>query len=220
MARALVSAGARLLMSLLIALLCATRAFSAELQVNVVDQRGAPLSHAPVYLTAEDGATLPLNLPAAVARMDQRNETFQPFLVTIPQGAQLRFTNSDVVNHHVYSFSAAKKLDVVVPIGGDSEAFVFTRPGPVSLGCNIHDHMLAYIYVAPSPYFGTTDEEGRTVLRDVPPGRYRLHGWHPRKPGFETEAVAVELGAEGASGRLTLKVRPDRRRRAFDKRRY
>jgi len=50
----------------------------------------------------------------------------------------------------------------------------------VALGCNIHDWMLAYVLVVPTPWFAQADSQGRAVLADLPAGHYRLVVWHPR----------------------------------------
>ena len=48
---------------------------------------------------------------------------------------------------------------------------VFDKPGVVVLGCNIHDWMVAYVYVSESPHFAKTGADGRPpfpILRRVP----------------------------------------------------
>jgi hypothetical protein len=49
---------------------------------------------------------------------------------------------------------------------------LFDRPGVVVLGCNIHDWMLGYIYVADTPYFGKTDADGGVRIEPFPAGNY------------------------------------------------
>ena len=50
--------------------------------------------------------------------------------------------------------------------------------GEVTLGCNIHDWMLGYVYVVDTPWFGTTDLQGN-INFEVPEGKYALKKWHP-----------------------------------------
>ncbi len=86
---------------------------------------------------------------------------------------------------------------------------LFDKPGVVKLGCNIHDWMIGYIYVAETPYFAKTGADGRAVLTDLPAGRYRVRAWHPRMDGSEEATVkSIELTQDAnarASWELTLK---------------
>ncbi len=56
---------------------------------------------------------------------------------------------------------------------------MFDQAGVVTLGCNIHDEMLAYLVVTDAPYFGRTDNAG-SWSSELGPGRYRITIWHPR----------------------------------------
>ena len=80
----------------------------------------------------------------------------------------------------------------------------FDKTGVVSLGCNIHDWMSAYIYVVDTPYFTITDTKGKASLA-LPFGDYKIRYWHPdidRKSAenhqiitFDTELDKVLLGS-------------------------
>lgn len=41
---------------------------------------------------------------------------------------------------------------------------LFETPGPVALGCNIHDRMVSHVYVVDSPWFTKTDKAGDARL--------------------------------------------------------
>ncbi len=86
------------------------------------------------------------------------------------------------------------------------------KPGSVVLGCNIHDHMLAYVFVVETPHFGASADNGKVALRDLPPGRYELRVWHPRMqemPDALMQRVTLASGDTQVAVRMTLK--PDRR---------
>ena len=63
---------------------------------------------------------------------------FVPHMLVVQTGTSIEFPNSDVVGHHVYSFS--KPNNFVLPLyTGDSHAPVtFDHDGVVMLGCNIN----------------------------------------------------------------------------------
>ncbi|MFO1466715.1 MAG: hypothetical protein U1F35_09800 [Steroidobacteraceae bacterium] len=74
----------------------------------------------------------------------------------------------------------------------------FDQPGLVVLGCNIHDSMVGYIYVAETPFFGRTGETGRLALDDLPAGRYRLTLWSPTIAD-DSASLTRELKLDGSS---------------------
>ena len=45
--------------------------------------------------------------------------------------------------------------------------------------CGFHAYMESWGVAVSNPYFAKTDEEGRFIMTDVPPGTYKLVLWHP-----------------------------------------
>src|SRR5262249_41860112 len=83
------------------------------------------------------------------------------------------------VSHQIYSFSPPKKFQLPLYRGKPYPPVRFDQVGLVTLGCNIHDTMLAYVLVTDAPYFGRTDEQGTWSI-DLPRGTYQVAIWHPR----------------------------------------
>jgi plastocyanin len=150
-------------------------AAAATIDVHVTDGRGAPIRDAVVYAVPE-GRTAPPPRRAAV--MDQKNRMFIPHVLPIQTGTSVRFPNSDDIRHHVYSFSPAKPFQLPLYKGMPANPIVFDRPGVVTLGCNIHDQMSAYIVIVDTPFFEKTGANGSATLKDVDAGRYSLHVWY------------------------------------------
>jgi len=48
------------------------------------------------------------------------------------------------------------------------------RPGLVRIECDSHGWMLAWVYVADSPYYARTAKDGSFSITDIPPGDYTL----------------------------------------------
>ena len=107
------------------------------------------------------------------AVMDQINRTFVPDLLVIPVGSTVAFPNSDSVSHQIYSFSPAHKFQLPLYRGKPYPPVIFDQAGIVTLGCNIHDSMLAYVLVTDAPYFGRADATGSWSV-DLPRGTYRV----------------------------------------------
>lgn len=163
-------------------LLCGP-AGAATFAAQVADQDGKPVANAVVMLVA-DGRTG----PAPASRLDpdktidQREETFIPLVTVVPRGGRVVFANNDRTKHQVYSFSPIKQFEITLTQGQRSPGFVFDQPGIATLGCNIHDHMIAYVFVADSPYTATTGADGKLSIADVPGGDYDVQLWHPQMP--------------------------------------
>jgi plastocyanin len=182
----------RILLAFLLLLAMADAAAAATLTVDVRDARGAAVVDAVVYAVPE-GHELPA--PARrVSVMDQRNRMFVPHVLPIQTGTAVRFPNSDDIRHQVYSFSSSKSFTLPLYKGTPSNPIVFDRAGVVTLGCNIHDRMSAYIVVVDTPYFATSDGKGPATLANVSAGRYVVHVWHPYRT-VEPGTIAVTVGA-------------------------
>jgi plastocyanin len=112
------------------------------------------------------------------ATMDQRNQAFVPYVLAVPVGTTVDFTNSDRTYHNVFSFSKVRRFDLGRYGRGDSKPVRFDRPGVVRVFCDIHSHMSAFILVFAHRYFATTDAEGRYRIENVPPGTYMVVAWN------------------------------------------
>lgn len=181
-------------------------------------------------ITGEDGKPLPnavvsleTNSPSAPsslasrfgdATIDQRKETFIPLVTIVPKGGRVKFANNDPTTHQVYSFSKTKQFELTLA-RGEASAIAFENTGIAALGCNIHDNMIAYVFVADSPYTVLTNDDGQAVIKDVPPGGYRVQVWHPKqRPGSETPSVELALAGDAIRWEATMKVLPPRTARS------
>lgn len=191
----------RLGVPLLLLLLGAVPASAASLQV--VDARdGTPLSDAVVEVH-HPGASSPVTENDII----QRDATFIPHVSLVPTGSRVSFPNRDTTRHHVFSFSPAKTFELELYLQETPPPVSFDRPGVVVLGCNIHDHMRAFIVVSDAPTAAMTDADGHVPLADLPPGTHALRVWHPRLEDThllwwegsidadESRTVALELRA-------------------------
>jgi plastocyanin len=189
--------------SRLAALAVTAHAGAATIEVSVVDDQGKPIENVAVYATPAHDATEHVAAvdhtahgaaelaaaatghaaPAAeapTAVMDQHNLQFAPHLLVVQAGTSVTFPNTDVVSHHVYSFSDAKTFELALYKGNAYPPVTFERTGIVVLGCNIHDGMLGYIVVVATPHFAQTNEQGVALIEGVPNGDYVLAAWTPR----------------------------------------
>jgi plastocyanin len=203
-ARARARALARLLAALAIGRLLAwADAPAATLVINVQSADARPLTGAVVTVRPLDGQS---RHPAPVhAVMDQVNRAFEPDLLVIPVGSTVEFPNSDSVSHQIYSFSPAKRFQLPLYRGKPYPPVHFDQPGVVTLGCNIHDEMLAYLLVTDAPWSGRTDGVGAWTV-ELPRGRYRVALWHPRLRESEADLERELTVGETDRADLTLRL--------------
>lgn len=192
----------------------ATAQRPAVVDAVVQDDKGKPVDEAVVALFPTGTVLPPARPPAAAAVMDQVDKEFVPTVLPVHVGTAVRFPNRDDIKHHVYSFSPAKKFELPLYTGTPTSPVVFDRPGVVVLGCNIHDWMIAYVYVAPTPWFAKTAADGRARIADVPAGAYEARVWHPRMQ-LATEKTAQAVTVPAADpGRLAWSLALKREWRA------
>jgi plastocyanin len=183
---------------------------TGALEAVVKDERGQPVADVVVSLSGGGAGT---GLRPAPAAMDQQNKEFVPRVLPVLVGSPVTFPNRDNIRHHVYSFSTPKRFELPLYIGTPASPVVFDKPGAVVLGCNIHDWMVGYIYVLPTPYFAKTSEDGRVRLTDLPPGAYEARVWHHRMRGEPDKTGKPITIAAGDPGQLSFVValKPERR---------
>lgn len=188
---------------LLIAAPVAARA--GALVVSVTDAAGKPLPDAVVLLEPAAGKAPVKAL--ADTEISQAKRQFSPRVTVVTTGTRVAFPNFDTVRHHVYSFSQAKTFELKLYAGVPAAPIVFDKPGLVTLGCNIHDRMAAWVVVADTPWFARSGADGVARIDDAPAGAYRLSAWHPGlAAGSAAPSRALQLGAADQREALKLAV--------------
>jgi len=178
-------------------------AAAAPLEVTVSDAAGKPLADAVVFV--ESAAAKAAVKPLAGIEVSQMQRTFVPAVSIVTVGTAVDFPNRDIVRHHVYSFSPAKRFELKLYVGKPEAPVVFDRPGIAVLACNVHDTMAAWIVIVETPWFARTDAQGRARLADVPAGRHQLRTWHTDLPvGAPALSQALELG--NAAARVAVRL--------------
>ena len=180
-------------------------AAAATLSVEVKDAAGAAVADAAVYALPASGKAP--SRPRRDVEIEQVQRQFSPLVTVVQRGSHVTFPNRDTVRHHVYSFSPAKSFEIKLYVGMPADAVLFDKAGDVVLGCNIHDHMRAFVYVVDSPWFAKTDADGKARIEGLPAGEYALAAWHfsQSAPGA---AQTLKLRAdENAAARLAVPLR-------------
>jgi plastocyanin len=177
----------------------------SDIAIRVTDKHGQPVENAVVSLSLDsvilkDQATVSEKSGPSV--MDQIDKQFSPHVLVVEKGQQVTFPNSDQIRHHVYSFSKPNDFEIKLYSGNQAEPVRFEHPGIAVLGCNIHDQMVAYIYIADQEITGITDTQGRVHFEGVTPlneTALQVTVWHSRLSSSKTERSVQTLGSEQLS---------------------
>ncbi|WP_309645920.1 methylamine utilization protein [Phenylobacterium sp.] len=191
----------------LAAMVLSSPAAAADLAVSIRDAAGRPVRDAVVTIKAS-GAVAPIRFtwPYSVS---QRSIQFDPFVLIVPVGSDVTFPNKDTVRHHVYSFSPVKKFELKLYGKEEARSVRFDKVGVVPLGCNIHDQMIAYVYVVDTPHAAKTGADGVAVLRGLPAAAHQMTVWHPLMKTTRNQVVKpVTVAAAGAKTTLSVDLRP------------
>ena len=177
---------------------------AAPLVVEVRDEHGKPLQDVAVWAERQGDPAASPRHDGAPARIDQRARTFIPYVTVVQTGTAIEFPNNDTIRHHVYSFSPAKVFSLKLYLGTPAEPVLFDKPGEVVLGCNIHDHMVAYVYVVDTPHFAVTGSDGRVRLDGLAPGSWRLSVRQPGMPAPERRQLEVDAAGQASAQQFRI----------------
>jgi plastocyanin len=192
-------------------LMSAARAAAGDLTVQIDDGHGQPAGDAVVTLRSDNAQHAEARAPVTKI-IDQRDETFIPYVEIFRPGDSVVFRNSDTTRHHVYSFAAAKTFEFVIAPGDSAPPVTLDRVGEIPVGCNIHDQMITHLYVSDAPWIARTKADGRAAFDGLSPGTYTVEVWHPQlRPGRPGPTRTVTIDAAQSSVSLTVSLLPDPR---------
>ncbi len=171
-----------------------TAAFAGTIHGKVSGVSGESV----VYVEAVPGKTFPA--PTQRVTIDQKGLMFVPHIMAVAQGTTVEFLNSDSVAHNVFwpSISGNKKLghNLGTWPKGQRQSFKFDNPGVVSLLCNVHPEMAAYVIVSPTPFFAETNAAGEFKIENVPDGAYTVTAWHE---GAKNKSNPIKVAGDTAA---------------------
>ena len=123
--------------------------------------------------------------------LDQKGCRYEPHVLAFPVGTSLEILNSDGILHNVHSFSEKNSpFNKAQPKFRKKITQTFTEAELISLKCDVHNWMSAWLFVSDHPYYSVTSSNGTFELADVPPGTYTLEVWQ-EKLGRQTKGVVV-----------------------------
>ncbi len=179
-----------------------TGSLTVELKNNSKDEIATAQT---IVALRSSGASQPAeNATRAVHRIEQKNSQFIPFISAVQKGSSIKFPNRDSFAHHVYSFSEPAKFQSELYSQQESHEIEVSKPGVIVVGCNIHDWMLAYVYVVDTPHFAQP-QNNKVQFQNVEAGSYSLSYWHPSMPAPVTSNVEIEEASTSVQLNIDIK---------------
>src|SRR6185295_13142075 len=134
------------------------------------------------------------------ATMKQEGKQFLPPVLVVQKGTTVQFPNLDAFFHNVFSVTPDNSFDLGSYRQGETKGVTMSKPGVVSVYCNMHPQMVGHILVVPNGNYVRAGKDGFFRISNVPAGKHRIVAWAPEaKPATadaevsDAEAVTVEI---------------------------
>ena len=173
------------------------------LSEDVIVSSDGGLKNVYVHLTSglDDRVFAP---PASPAVMDQVGCLFVPHVLDVQANQVIAFANGDPVVHNVRAICEKnRQFNVSMPGKGKTVRRYFSTPEMVTIRCDIHAWMNAFIAVDNHPFHQVTGADGSFALKGLPAGQYVVEAWQ-EKLGAQQRTVQV---AEGETRKIDITFR-------------
>jgi plastocyanin len=170
-------------------------AAATDVTLELRDGSGRPIPDAVVFAEPVAGVA-PAVKPNTRALIDQVNKEFVPHVSIVQAGTSVFFPNSDNIRHSIYSFSPAKVFTTKLYSGREAAPITFDQTGLVVLGCNIHDSMVAWVFIVDTPWFGKSGADGIGTLKGLPGGEYKITA---AAPALNLPPQVLNLHVDGSA---------------------
>ncbi len=142
-----------------------------------------------VYIEQAEGKFIP---PKKHAEMNQKDLMFHPKVLSILAGTTVDFLNSDSVLHNVFTpTECAGSFNLGTWPTGEIRSHTFNDANCfVTILCDVHPDMQAWIAVLQNPFFAETNKNGEFEIKNIPSGKYKLKIWYPF---YKTISSAIEI---------------------------
>jgi hypothetical protein len=122
---------------------------------------------------------------------------FVPHVAVGFMGKKIIMRTDDPVFHtfDIHASIGGKEVyHAALPEKGSSVTKNFAKAGLMELSCYVHPWQHAYVYIFIHPYAVITDEKGKFIIKDIPPGTYTVEAWHEALGTKKMANVKIESG--------------------------
>ncbi len=136
-------------------------------------------------------------IPSEPLAVTSQKCAFEPHVAVSFKGNKIVMKTEDPVLHtfDVHASLSGKELfHIALHEKGSSLTKTLSKAGLLELKCYVHPWQQAYIYIFEHPYAVISDENGKFVLKDIPPGTYTIEAWHEALGTIKITDVKIESG--------------------------
>jgi plastocyanin len=165
----------------------------------IVGENGA-LKNAVVWV--KDGNKLGGEAKNGPVVLDQNGCMYEPRVVAVMVGQELRARNSDPCMHNVHGLPKENgEFNIAQNQKGQEDKLDATKFAEIfTVTCNVHKWMNAWVIVLDHPFFAVTDEKGEFAIKGLKDGKYTLVCWHE-------QAATPEAQIEVKEGKATVEFK-------------
>jgi plastocyanin len=144
-------------------------------------------------------------VPGTPVVFDQKGCLYVPHVAGAQVDQTIEFRNSDAFLHNVHgSPQDSRGWNLALSRQGSERTITVDHPEVmISVRCDVHPWMQAWLGVVDHPYFGVTGPDGRVTMANVPAGDYTIGVWHERFGTKEAKVTVTPKGTAAASVTLS-----------------
>ena len=136
-------------------------------------------------------------VPGSAVKLEQKGCMYEPHVLGVMATQEIEIINDDPTNHNIHPLPKVnQEWNESQPPKGDPKKKSFARQEVlISVKCNVHPWMRAYIGVVGHPFFAVTGDDGTFTIKGLPPGTYTIEAIQEK---FGSKEMQVTVGAKEA----------------------
>lgn len=128
------------------------------------------------------------------------------YVIGARNGETLLLENTDPVRHEVVAYEFTDRgvdqrshRPVDANTSQARDIFIKNTTKNFLIKCNLHPFLQSRGVIVDNPYYAITDEEGNFLIKDIPPGTYKVIAWHPFIPN-QIGKITIKPGSQSSLG--------------------
>lgn len=157
-----------------------------------------------VFVYVKNGGALgDFSPPETAEKLDQVGCKYTPHLLGVQANQPIDIINSDPLMHNIHGLAKVNsEFNFGQPTPGTRQHIFRRAEKEITIKCDIHPWMAAYVFVLDHPFFAITGDTGSYSIPDLPAGEHTIVAWHETF-GEKEMTVTVPDGA-GATADFTF----------------